>query len=518
MRSPLFLKKHLPFIVLFIIVFVSRLPFLSAGYGIEEDSWGIALAAFHTKLTGIYEPSRLPGHPVQELILSALWGCGPIVFNLLSALFSAIGTIFFALVLKQLNFKHFFIAALAFAFVPVYYISSTYTIDFAWTEAFVLMSLYFLLKSDSNSQYKIVQPPSPSSRRGQGEVLSFRLFYIGFRDNLILCGVFLGLAIGCRITSGAMLLPFMIIIWQHNNLKGNFINLLKISIPLILVVILAFIPIIQQFGLSFFMYYDQFPYPPISKVFYKMIPGVFGVVGIMAIGIGLLTIVLKRNKNSSGELFTNGLDKKIIVASSVIIVLHCISYFRLPQKSGYMTPVIPFVILLFGYYLNSKIFKLVCLAFILSSFVCSINLTDKLRGAAYSKYAITFTVSGQELFFDPFSGPLFSDYSKRKQKMKYVAEIIEKSKNINSKTVIIAGWWYNEIMVEMINRQTNENVIYEGYIDKNKINKYLAEDYKIYYLPEQNIYNDQMYKMKYTNETTSPLNLLSTGEEVEHNR
>jgi hypothetical protein len=39
-----FSKEYLPFITLFFIVFISRLPFLSAGYGVEEDSWGIELA------------------------------------------------------------------------------------------------------------------------------------------------------------------------------------------------------------------------------------------------------------------------------------------------------------------------------------------------------------------------------------------------------------------------------------------------------------------------------------------
>ena len=190
-----FLKKHFTFIALFLIVFISRIPFIFAGYGIEEDSWGIALATFHTNLSGIYEPSRLPGHPVQELIYSALWGYSPVLFNGLSAFFSAIASLFFALILKQLNFKHFFISALSFAFVPVFFISSTYTIDFVWTEAFVLISLFLILK-----------------------------------DKVILCGIFLGLAIGCRITSGAMLLPFMIIVWEQNNLKKNTIHFLQIAI------------------------------------------------------------------------------------------------------------------------------------------------------------------------------------------------------------------------------------------------------------------------------------------------
>ncbi|MGZ6539719.1 MAG: hypothetical protein ACXVEB_15195, partial [Bacteroidia bacterium] len=354
-----FEKKYLPFIILFFIVFISRLPFLLAGYGVEEDSWGIALAAFHTKVSGVYEPSRFPGHPVQELIYSALWGNGPVVFNGLCAFFSAIAAVSFSLILKHLNFKHFFIAATAFAFVPVFYISSTYTIDFVWTAAFTLISFYFLLK-----------------------------------NQFVLVGVFLGLAIGCRITSGALLFPFMIICWQKNDLKKNSSNFLKMIIPMTVIVILAFLPLIKQFGFSFFMYYDQFPYPPITKVIYKMIIGVFGTVGFLAICICKGWVLLNRKKQNSGALFQNGLDKKIIISSYIIVVLFIISYFRLPQKSGYMISILPFVILLFGYFLNSRMFKFLCISLIVSSFICSINLTDKLRGAAHSKYAITFTVSG----------------------------------------------------------------------------------------------------------------------------
>jgi hypothetical protein len=464
----LFSKKYLPFITLFFIVFISRLPFLCAGYGVEEDSWGIALAAFHTKMSGVYEPSRFPGHPVQELIYSALWGKGPIVFNGLCAFFSAVAVVFFALILKQLNFKHFFLAALAFAFIPVFYISSTYTIDFVWTIAFVLISFYFLLK-----------------------------------NNFIVVGIFLGLAIGCRITSGALLLPFMIICWQQNNLKANIVNGLKIVAPMALVSMIAFFPIIKQSGLAFFMYYDQFPYPPITKVLYKMTLGVFGAVGIFAIAICKSWILLNRKKVKFGELFQNSLDKKIIVASYVVVVLFIISYFRLPQKSGYLITILPFVIILFGYFLNSKFFKFLCISFIASSFICSINLTDKLRGAAYSSSAITFNVSGQEVFFDPISGPIFSDYSKRLQKINYTTDVILKSEAIKSKTVIISGWWYNEIMVTMIPMNKNELVVFEPYINSEKIKNYIANGYVIKYLPEQNIYNDQMFKMEITDQFSS---------------
>lgn len=467
-----FIKNYYSLILLFVIVFISRLPFLSAGYGVEEDSWGIALEAFNSNVTGVYEPSRLPGHPVQELIFSAIWGVGPIVFNGLCAFFSAVAVLFFALILRRFYFKHFIIASYAFAFLPVYYITSTYTIDYSWTEAFVLISLYALLK-----------------------------------NKIILCGFFLGLAVGCRITSGAMLIPFMIIAWEQRNNFKNTSNFLKMFLPMSIVALLAFTPIIQKYGISFFMYYDQFPYPPLTKVLYKMVLGVFGLIGTLALVGSILIIVFNKKNQQLSKSFSNGLDKKIIYAAVVIIILYIISYFRLPQKSGYMIPIIPFVILLFGYYLNSKNFTRLCICFIISSFAFSINLTDKLRGADYSKYAFIFKLSGQEIFLDPFTGPIFSDYSKRKQKIKYTHQVLEKTAMIKSKTVIIAGWWRNEILVTLIPLPKNKYVEYVSYISEAEINDYLAEGYSIYYLPEQHIYNDQRYKMNITTAISQPFEL-----------
>ena len=140
----------------------------------------------------------------------------------------------------------------------------------------------------------------------------------------------------------------------------------------------------------------------------------------------------------------------------------------------------------------------------ISSFFCSINLTDKLRGASFSNYAITMTVSGQELFFDPFSGPVFSDYSKRLQKIKYTNDVILQADSMTIKTIVIAGWWYNQIMVTLIPKKNNDLVVFEPYINSVKLDEYVSNGYVIKYLPEQNIYNDQMYKMDYTDKISTP--------------
>ena len=77
-------------------------------------------------------------------------------------------------------------------------------------------------------------------------------------------------------------------------------------------------------------------------------------------------------------------------------------------------------------------------------------------------------------------------------------EVIQKTNAITSKTIVISGWWYNEIMVTMIPRNKNKPVIFVPYINEEEIKNYISEGYLINYLPEQNIYNDQMFKMNIT--------------------
>ena len=418
--------------LLLVITLLSRLPFLNAGYGVEEDSWGYVVAAHNTVETGVFEPSRLPGHPVHELVLTFFYPASPFVFNGLSALMSVMAVFFFALICIELHIKHYFWAALAFAFTPVFYISSTYVIDYVWAIAFVLASLFFVLK-----------------------------------QKMLPAGILLGLAIGTRITSGAMLMPFAIILWNILPQEKKIKKIALLSALSILVGILTFIPIIRQFGFNFFQYYDQFPYPPITKLFYKATIGVFGLIGIIAIIVLKFIAFSKKNIRTTFNS-KNNLEKAILIACISIFILYAVSYARLPQKSGYMMPLVPFGILFFALWLKEKQFFILCFALILSPFLMSINLTDPIRGASHSSFAIKKTISGQELFLDPFSGPIFSDYSKRKLKIQYVDEVIEKAKEMDHKALIIAGWWYNEILVHHYNQTPNDLVAYTFYADEKK--------------------------------------------------
>ena len=398
-------------IFLSLVVFLSRLPFLFAGYGSEEDAWLLPLTAKHIALTGQYELSRAPGHPLQEIIYSLMWNAGPFAYNLLTAIASVIAVLFFALSLRQLDFKHYLFASFAFAFTPIIFISSTYAIDYMFAMAFVMGSFYFLLTWIKNSS-------SESSAWRQ----------------LILSGIVLGLAIGFRITSGAILIPFCILLLPIS--KNGFKGILIFSFTTVAIGLLTYIPVIKTYGFSFFTFSDQFPYPNLPKVFYKLTISVFGTVGFLAMIFYKIKILYKKISLKE-NMFSSEMSGKLFFSCLAVILIYIISYLRLPQKSAYFIPAIPFIIILYGYFLSSRAFKIFCVLITMSSFFFSINLTDSLRGSAHSSLAMKFKISGQEIFIDPLTGPVFSDYTKRLNKISFTEEVFQKTKIEQKKIVLI---------------------------------------------------------------------------------
>jgi len=476
MLNRLFQNRTIEFGLLFIIVLASRIPFLWAGFGAEEDSWLLAITTENIALNGTYEMSRAPGHPLQEIIYSWMYDGGLSAFatNMLSAIGSAIAALFFALSMKNLGFKHYLFAAYTFAFTPIVFISSTYTIDYMPAMAFVMMSFYFI-----TSHF--------SSLRGINAI--------------VLSGFFLGIAIGFRLTSGIMLIPFCILLLPFSN--GGLKKILILSFVTAIIGLLTYIPVLKTYGFSFFTYSDQFPYPNFPKLFYKATVGVFGTIGLLIIIIYKMKILLLK-KFIIKDFIPEDIPKKIYYASLTAILLYLISYLRLPQKSAYLIPIIPFIILLFGYFLSNRAFKIFCVLLTTSSFFFSVNLTDSLRGSSYSSLSMKFTIAGQEIFVDPLTGPVFSDYTKRLNKIAFTEKIYQKTRIQQTKIVLICGWWYNQLLVRNWDCEMNQNVILVFYIDKSAMEKYISEGYEIYYLPEQNIYNNQYSQINCTDSLAKP--------------
>ncbi|MCB0819435.1 MAG: hypothetical protein KDC13_02340, partial [Bacteroidetes bacterium] len=196
--------------------FLTRLPFIFAGYGSEDDSWGLVQNARLMAESGTYSYSRLPGHPVQEYLLMLMPESGAVSMNLLSVLFSVLAVIAFSNCLRLLKLPNAHLWALIFSAIPAFFVAGTYTIDYDWALAFILLAFNFQL-----------------------------------RGNLIWAGVFIGLAAGCRLTSVLVIPAFFWLNLSMVNKPVSFGKILKLGFVASIVTLICYLPAFMQYGVDF---------------------------------------------------------------------------------------------------------------------------------------------------------------------------------------------------------------------------------------------------------------------------
>lgn len=466
-------KKHISVWICLLLVFLSRLPFINIGYGAEEDAWGLRITAENISRTGLYEVSRLPGHPLQELIYAQLWQYGPLMFNLLTLIISTIGIAFFILSLKKLNIRSSIAAGMALAFTPVIYINCMNAMDYTWAMSFIVIAFYLLISG-----------------------------------RLLWAGIFTGLAIGCRITSAAMLLPFLYYLFSVK--EFNYPNSRKIIflITALTVACLLFLPVYNTYGPSFFRYYEYFDIPSFAKNFYKGTIGVWGFIGCIAVCIVLFRmaplIIMRYRKK-----LVSSADNSLLIFCGITIILYFVAFIKLPLKSAFLIPIIPFVIISIAVFESNKMMNLFVIGMIASCFLFGINLSNNNRGSDESSLAINFIVSGQNISFDPIVGPVIADITKQKKIISYAHAVLEETAVLKNPAVIISGWYLNFILALKGDKSEASTFVY--FINEHELKKFKDNDYVVYYLEEQEKFNDIRYKGDFTKKYTLPLIVNSTG-------
>lgn len=453
-------KTNIRYLILFISTLFTRLPFLTPGYGSEDDSWGLVLNARLMAETGVYSFSRLPGHPFQEFVFALMPDAGAFAFNLLSAIFSTVAVVAFADSLNRLRIPYWMPWAVIFSLIPIFFISGTYTIDYAWALALILIAWNLLLRSQ-----------------------------------WVLCGVFLGLAIGCRITSGAVILGFLWMLFQSKN-DRPWKEIITLSLSCFITGLVCYIPAFLQYGISFFDTY-RLPYPTIPKVIVKGTLGVWGFTGCLA----LIWLIL-RNRNTSENLISLNIRQ----GSLIIIGLYTIAFIVLPQKSAFLLPAVPFVILYFSA-LNISRGELILtgILFLLSPITFGINISDPERGASYSNLALHATVSNQEVFFDPLTGPLQIENTRRINRQKYIHDAYSAYLKINEKSVLFCGWWMNQFSEEVYQRGINSHVQLIEFANPEQLDSLNSLGFRFFHLDEINRANDERYHMNKTTKLSEEL-------------
>ena len=283
---------------------VSRLVFISDGYGTKPDAWRIALSGYWLWDHGEFYPSRLPGYPVAELSYATVARGGWIATDCLAIAVSLLGIWYFASIVRELKLPA--IIVVGFAFQPLLWINSMNTMDYTFALTFILGAYYYLLRRRS-----------------------------------LWAGLAMGLAIGSRLPSAAMLIPFVMYLWRD----GKRADIIPFAALAGAVALAAFTPIIWTYGPRFLNFYD-------AKVGYRTVirlvtKDAFGLVGTLAL-VGGSIISLRRLARVPRDV----LEDKQVMVWVMAIVLFIVVFSRLPHEAAYLIPAFPFLFLLIGRYFS----------------------------------------------------------------------------------------------------------------------------------------------------------------------
>lgn len=450
--------KHWGALVLLLFLqLLLRWPLLNEGYGNEEDSYGHVLNVLEVRETNTYIISRLPGHPVYEGLLHALGliAISPLVFNGLSAVFGLMGLFFFYRIYTHYQLPFPLLATTALGLTPVYYISSTYTIDYVVALALVLWSYHLLL---------------------QGK------FW--------LAAIVLGLATGVRLTALAMGLPFVLILWDFSFQRIKILRAFGFGLLVFLAAALCYLPPYLTMGWAFFNTY-ALPWPTVPKILYKASIGAFGLLGIFGL-VATFGISVWERLNGK-KIFGTEVPAVHVFAWVLTIVLYTLAYVRVPEKSAFVLPLLPFLLLFAAFWMPRKRLLWLYALLVPASFVMGVNLTAADRGVACSKFSKTTTIANQEICFDLLQGPIFHEFSKRRNKAAYTRLLIKNAATLPNNAVVIAGWWQGMVLVALLQHNSRPDITWEYYLPETTFAAHLQAQRPVYYLGHQAEINNRKY-------------------------
>jgi hypothetical protein len=411
-------------------VLLARLPWLAVGYGADPDGYRVVAVARRIAQGGPYEASRLPGYPAFEY-LTALTAWGPAwTTNGVTALFSAAAYLLFTLILRCFAVQRPALVAAGFAMTPVIYINSVSTMDYVPALACMLAALFALL-----------------------------------RDRPGLAGLCLGLAVGFRITSGALVLPCCLWLWRRAPARAAARQSLLLCGATLLVAVTCYLPVWRRYGPGFFS-----SYPPWEVVAARALPLVWGTVGVAALAAAVLAQPLVGPRLRLALAGARARDG--VLFALLTIALYLVAFLRLPDEAGYLVPVVPFVLLALSLVQPPWLVQVLAVALICSPFI------------ALDRHGIGLR------------GPILEDHAVRESQQRATEEILAAVDRLPGRAVIVAGWVLPrlELALGADARGTHRFVyLVEGRED---FAQYVAAGYRIYFLPGVDLYESQSHDLE----------------------
>ena len=414
---------------------LTRLPWIGSGYGSDPDGYRVVIAARQIARGGEYQASRLPGYPVYEYLTALSAAAAPWVSNGVTALISTVAFVLFALIARELGVRRYLLIALAFALTPVIYVSSSCTMDYIPALAGQLAATYAVL-----------------------------------RRRPVLAGLLLGVAVGCRITAGALLLPLCLWMLLTQARRPALRQCLAFAITLLGTSMLCFLPVWRRYGLDFFGFYDNGSYPPFEVVYARALPLVWGRLGLAA----LLAVLC------AAPLYYGHARRKLdeprtrhAVAMAVLaIALYLTAYLRLPDEAGYLVPAVPFVLLTIALLAPSWAAGALAVALIVSPWVGFADGAPTLDGA------------------------IVEDHLVRESQQRQTRAVIDAVARLPGRAAIVCGWVLPRITLALGgDREGAHQFIYlvENPAD---YQQYLDDGWQLYFLPGVDLYESQAHELE----------------------
>jgi hypothetical protein len=360
--------------LLFLIVLLTRWPFLGPGFGSDATAWRIAGAAREIARTGHYEASRFPGAPVVEIADSALLRLGPWALPWAVVLWGAIGVVAFYVTLCRLGMRGCFWAALALAFTPVFWINTTDAMDYAWALGLALVALAFAVHGRAS-----------------------------------LAGLALGLAVGCRIATAVLVVPIGLLLAGRGHVR--------FVLAFMLFGALALAPSFLTYGTRFLSGYE-FGRVPWIYVIKGATRDVWGVIGSVVVAVATVAALFR----------VRAVPRRELAAVSLGILLTGAIYLRHPHEGAYLLPVVPFVILLLSRSLPQAAMASLAVLLAVSALFFDVHETVAEDGVP---------LAGRRIAVDSGHGPLVVERERRRETLDLCHDILERVQRLPANSIFM---------------------------------------------------------------------------------